>query len=293
MVLSARVRSFAKFLGFCVAALVAWFVPGPLIGTASAMLGLRANGPLFNWAYILLVNLLILGVTWIALRWDGDSLATLGLRLDRRRLSEFGIGIAITTVLFLGTAIVRALYVGAEWQFQGAAGVRAALIGLPIAFLLMAAEELVFRGYGFRQLSVACGPRTALVASALAFGVYHLAQTGFRMWGIGAFWVVALPALGGLVFGLALLRTGSLAMPLGLHLGGNWVQASVLRLGDTGSGPSALFAAPLTQPQAQQLWSPDFPPHVPQLLAILAAVLIVALWRPSESRPRPFIAAVS
>ena len=65
---------------------------------------------------------------------------------------------------------------------------RAALIGLPVAFLLMAGEELVFRGYGFRQLIAACGARTALAASALAFGVYHLAQTGFGMWGIGAFW---------------------------------------------------------------------------------------------------------
>lgn len=196
-------------------------------------------------------------------------------------------GVAITAALFLVTALVRAQYVGAEWRFEGAAGIRVALIGIPIAFLLMAVEEFAFRGYGFRQLALACGPHAALLVTALGFGVYHLAQTGFRMWGIGAFWVVALPALGGLVFGLALLRTGSLAMPLGLHLGGNWVQASVARLGEGAAGaPSAMFVAPLTQPQARELWSPDFLPHLPYLLAMLAAVLLLSLWRTSSTDAR-------
>jgi membrane protease YdiL (CAAX protease family) len=143
----------------------------------------------------------------------------------------------------------------------------------------MAGEELVFRGYGFRHLIAAVGARTALVISALAFGVYHLAQTGFSMWGIGAFWVVALPALGGVVFGLAMIRTGGLALPLGLHLGGNWIQASVLRFaGPTEVAPSALFTASLTTNQARELWSPDLLPHVPYLLAMVVSVIIVARW---------------
>jgi membrane protease YdiL (CAAX protease family) len=127
--------------------------------------------------------------------------------------------VAITSALFAAAALACALWIGAAWRFEGLAGVMAALSGLPVAFLLMAGEELIFRGYGFRQLISACGSRAALVLSAVAFGIYHLAQTGFGMWGIGAFWVVALPALGGLVFGLAMIRTGGLALPLGLHLG--------------------------------------------------------------------------
>jgi uncharacterized protein len=290
---ASRVQSFGKFLSFSLAALAAWFAPGPIIGTTGAMLGIRGNTPLLQWAYIILANLLLLALTWVALRWDRESFATLGLSFNRGRLREFGMGLSITTVLFLATALVRAEYVGAEWRFAGAAGIRVALMGVSVAFLLMAAEEFAFRGYGFRQLSLACGPRTALVVSALAFGVYHLAQTGFGMWGIGAFWVVALPALGGLAFGIALLRTGSLAMPLGLHLGGNWVQASVLRLGDLGNGePSAMFVASLTQPQAHKLWSPDFPSHLPYLLAMVAALLLISLW-PTSSTPAAGIEATA
>lgn len=280
-------RALAKFAVFSTACLVAWIVPGPVIGIANGLLGGALNGPAGRWAYVVTGLLLLLGITRLALWREGESLAALGLGFDSRRLREFGCGVAITSVLFAAAALARAVWIGATWHFEGLAGILAALIGLPVAFLLMAGEELVFRGYGFRQLIAACGARTALVFSALAFGVYHLAQTGFAMWGIGALWVVALPALGGLVFGLALIRTGGLALPLGLHLGGNWIQASVLRLGGPAEGaPSALFTAPLTTTQAQELWSPDLLPHVPYLFVMVLAAIVVALWNsPTKAGP--------
>jgi hypothetical protein len=144
--------------------------------------------------------------------------------------------------------------------------------------MLALGEELVFRGYGFRQLVVASGARPAMVLSALAFGLYHLAMAGFRPWGMGAVLLFALPALGGLLFGAAVIRTGGLALPLGLHFGGNWVQASVLGLGAAGGGtqPAALFTAALTQPQVEALTVPDFLPHLPYLLAVVMAGLVVA-----------------
>ncbi len=279
-------RAFARFAIFSTACLIAWLAPGPAIGILNALVGGPFNGPAAQWLYVVANLLLLLGITWLALRRDGESLATLGLSFDSRRLREFGYGVAITSALFAAAALVRALSVGATWRFEGLIGIRAALIGLPVAFLLMAGEELVFRGYGFRQLIAACGARTALAASALAFGVYHLAQTGFGMWGIGAFWVVALPAFGGFVFGLAMIRTGGLALPLGLHLGGNWIQASVLRLGSTDGTPPALFTASLTTAQAQELWSPDLLPHVPYLFVMLITAILVALWGSSTKASR-------
>jgi membrane protease YdiL (CAAX protease family) len=129
--------------------------------------------------------------------------------------------VAITSVLFAGAALARAVWIGAAWRFEGVSNIPGVLLGLPVAFLLMAGEELACRGYGFRHLIAAVGARTALVVSALAFGVNHLALTGFGMWGIGAFWVAALPALDGIILGLAMIRTGGLALPL-----------SVLRLDD-------------------------------------------------------------
>ena len=251
-----RRRPLARFVIFSAACLAAWNAPGPLTSLA-----------------------LLLAFTRIALWFDGASMGALGLALDSRRLREFACGVAITAILFTAAALARAAWIGAPWQFQGRAGILGALAGLPVAFLLMAGEELVFRGYGFRQLIAATGARMAVVMSAVAFGVYHLAQTGFGMWGIGAFWVVALPALGGLVFSLAFIRTGGMAMPLGLHLGGNWIQASVLRLGEAPHGaPAALFTAPLTTAQAHELWSPDLLPQVPYLCVVVTTAVLLRVY---------------
>ena len=269
-------RAFARFAIFSTGCLLAWITPGPVIGIANGLLGGSLNGPAGLWAYVVTGLLLLIGITRLALSWDDESLSALGLAWNSRRLREFAYGVTITSVLFAAAALARAVWIGAAWRFEGVPGVLGALLGLPAAFLLMAAEELIFRGYGFRQLIAACGSRTTLVISALAFGVYHLAQTGFGMWGIGAFWVVALPALGGVVFGLAMIRTGGWALPLGLHLGGNWIQASVLRFaGPTEGRPSALFTASLTTTQAQALGSPDLLPHVPYLFVMGVAVILV------------------
>ncbi len=262
-----RRRPLARFVIFSAACLAAWIAPGPLLGAASP------------WAYGAAVLALLLAVTWIALWSEGQPMAALGLAFDSRRVREFACGFAITSVLFAAAALGRAAWIGAAWQFDGRASIVGALGGLPAAFLLMAGEEFVFRGYGFRQLIAAVGTRTALFISAVAFGVYHLAQTGFGMWGIGAFWVVALPALGGLVFSLAFIRTGGMAMPLGLHLGGNWIQASVLRLGEAPHGaPAALFTAPLTTAQAYELWSPDLLPQVPYLCVVVTTAVLLRVY---------------
>jgi membrane protease YdiL (CAAX protease family) len=76
-------------------------------------------------------------------------------------------------------------------------------------------EELLFRGYAFQQIVRLGAPGTAVVLTAAAFGAYHQLGAG----------VFLMPALGGLVFGYALVRSGGLALPIGLHWGGNWVQA--------------------------------------------------------------------
>jgi len=274
-----RRRAFVKMVGFLVASLTAWLATGPLMGVIGGFVGGLSRGLTGIAVHSTVCLVLLLAVSWLALRRDGESLAALGLTLNPRRALEFVCGFVATCVLFAGIALVRASSVGATWHFSGEGAFRATVIGAPIAFVLMAGEELVFRGYAFRQLVAACGPRAAVAASALVFGIYHLAQTGFRFWGIGAFWVIALPALGGIVFGVATLRTNGLALPLGLHLGGNWIQASVLSFAALGDGqPTALFVAPLTPAQVQQLWSPDLLPRAPYLVAMAVAGLLVALW---------------
>jgi membrane protease YdiL (CAAX protease family) len=138
----------------------------------------------------------------------------------------------------------------------------------------MFSEEVLFRGYAFRKAEALWGAPVALIASSALFGAYHVVGTGY--WGTGALFLFAMPALGGLVFGLAALRTGGLALPIGLHLGGNWVGAYVFGLG-TPQG-SALWSASVDAAQGAWLLAPDLVPRLPYLAGVVLLAVAVAKW---------------
>lgn len=262
-------------LGFLSVAVLSWAAAGPFTGAALTLTGRTDSGFLAVGVYSAFVATMLLVTTWAALRQEGLGLSTLGLAFSRRRLVELVVGFAASAVLFSAVALARGETVGASWEFRGWAGFEAALVGLPLALALLLPEELLFRGYVFRKVIAALGVPIALSFSALVFGAYHLLGSG--NWGMGAVFTFVLPALGGLVFGLAALRSGGLALPIGLHLGGNWVQASVVGLGSFPDAPvTAMWIAPLTAAQAQALYAPDLPRHVPYLLAIILAASLLA-----------------
>ena len=256
---------------FVFASLLALLAAGPLLGFTS---GLFRIAEIPGWLFPALVSSVLLVVSWGALRLEGQGLDVLGLVPTRRRLGEFAVGFAFAVVLFGGVALVRAASVGAGWTFDLEAGLWAAVIGLPVAFVLMFSEELLFRGYAFRKAEEAWGAPAALVVSSVAFGAYHVVGEG--MWGMGAFFLFAMPLLGGLVFGLAAQRTGGLALPTGLHLGGNWVNASVFGLAVPEG--SALWTAPLDAAQISFLTAPDVVPRLPYITAVVLLLVIVARW---------------
>jgi uncharacterized protein len=277
-----------KAVRFLVLAAAAFLAAGPLTGLIGGLLGLPP-GPGGMWLHAAVVALLLLATTGLALRLDGESFAALGLAPSPRRAAEAAVGFLAGALLFALIALVQAAAVGAPWEFRGAAGFRAALVGLPLALVLLLGEELVFRGYAFRRLAAAWGAGAALAVSASAFGLYHLVGSGH--WAMGAVFRFAMPVLGGLVLGAAMIRTRGLALPLGLHLGGNWVQAGVMGLGAPGGvPPGALFTAALTPHQVHALTAPDLLPHLPYLLALAAMSFLVAAWpapAPAPARGRP------
>ena len=265
--MSARRSPGLRLVVFLLAALAA----GPLVGIAVGTLGLSGVP---GWAYAGLVSIWLLGLTWGAVRSEGGTLRTLGLVPTRRRVREFAVGFGLAAGAFAAVALVRAASVGAEWTVDPVAGARAAVLGLPLALVLLLPEELLFRGYAFQKAVARWGAPAALAASTLAFGAYHVVGSG--AWGMGALFLFVLPALGGLLFGVAALRTGGLALPTGLHLGGNWVNASVLGLGTVEGG--ALWAAPLDAAQVAALTAPDVVPHLPYVGALALLAVAVAGW---------------
>lgn len=85
-------------------------------------------------------------------------------------------------------------------------------------------EELLFRVLMLGGLVRLTGrPWLALAVMALAVGAFHLATTAHTT----ALSVIS-STLGGVMYGVAFLRTGNLWLGLGVHIGWNWWQGTVL-----------------------------------------------------------------
>ena len=236
-----------------------------------------------------LFSMALLALSRTLLRREGASLSELGLvpHLERRR--QFGAGFAMTVLLFLAIAVVQTAAVRAPWRLQGVPGVRAALMGLLVTAVLSLTEELLFRGVALRHLRSLCGERAAIVLSAILFGAYHLVQS--HDWAMGAVFRFLTPMVGGLLFGWAALRSRGLALPLGLHLGGNWVQSSLAGFAPYALAPDAsvqaLWRIPVTAQDVRVLTAPDLVPHLPYVVAIaIAAAATRHLLKTSKSAHR-------
>lgn len=99
-----------------------------------------------------------------------------------------------------------------------------------VLFLFVAInEEVVFRGYPFQLLLDNFSKWKILVPIAVVFSVAHLSNLGIKNASVSLKIItMANIGLAGVVFGLFYIETKSLAMPIGLHLGWNYIQGSVL-----------------------------------------------------------------
>lgn len=271
--------SLLKAVVFVGAAIGLSIAAGPVVGVLAGATG-ASSVPV--WIYAAVVSTLLLPATALAFRWDGGGLRNLGLTSSRHRVGELALGFAVGSGLFALLAGVRGASVGAVWTFTGmnAPGVAGSLV---VALLLLLPEELLFRGYAFQRLVHAIGTWPGILISAALFGVYHVVGSG--MWGMGAFFQAAMPALGGIVFGWAAVRTKGLALPIGLHLGGNWVTAAVFTFRPHSEGaPTAVWTAYVTGIQQRSLYAPDLGAHAPFIAMMFLAIMTLHVVLPRLER---------
>jgi membrane protease YdiL (CAAX protease family) len=95
-----------------------------------------------------------------------------------------------------------------------------AMTGLMINVAVI--EEALFRGVLLRMVAQRFGGWAALAVSAPLFGLPHLLNHGTDL--VGA---LSITVCAGLLLGGAYLATGSLWLPIGLHLGLNFVESAV------------------------------------------------------------------
>jgi uncharacterized protein len=173
-----------------------------------------------NFAGMTLANLAAaLFANWLALKiYRQMSLEAIGLCWNRASADNFALGL-LGGVGAACAAIAPALLTGAAHftQTTGEKPTIGAAIFLAV-FLLVgsAAEEILFRGFGFQTLLGAFGDPPSIATCAILFGLLHLENPG-------ANWLGIANTIGfGAIFGYAFLRSRDLWLPIGLHFGWNF-----------------------------------------------------------------------
>jgi len=183
-----------------------------------------------------MIGPILLAVSWLLLRLEGRSLAAIGVNRPGQRAREFAFGF-----LFLGgvSAVQQlGLSFAAGDPFVVNESVRpgALLNGLRFTVNSVLYEELVFRGYLLYQAVRFLGASRAAVLDAAAFGVYHWFSYGVIGNPVVMTYVFLLTGAYGLMWARAFVATGSIAAPIGLHLGWNLVAYVVFSSGPLGAG---------------------------------------------------------
>ncbi len=216
-----RVRAIWRFLGGALFAFIAYFVAIAITVQFSPHPGLPFDF-LFRPVWMVL---LLLGFSFLLITSDGAPrpLPAMGLGLPWAQDTVVGLLIGAGMVVIAGASIV----VGAELQLRAVLSMRTLVRIVPVVVVIASgamAEELAFRGYPFQRLIESTGKWPAVLIMSGLFGSVHLRNPDASLLGF------INTVLVGALFCLAYLRTWSLWLPFGLHVGWNATLGLILGL---------------------------------------------------------------
>ena len=192
----------------------------------------------------ILIAALGIAITVAAARMESSTAASLGLKFDARFVRHFAVGTLMGAGLIAAAAVAVCTLAGVQLSV-GTAPAPQMERKLAIMFLGGAIfEELLFRGYAFQRAARGLGVWPAIALFGALFCVGHLPgnlDVGAPLLSVAMASLFASTVLQSLLY----LRTGSLAVPMGVHFGWNFLQES-LGFGVSGvSSPHAWFRVDL------------------------------------------------
>jgi membrane protease YdiL (CAAX protease family) len=150
--------------------------------------------------------------------WEHGNLMGIGLAWNsssvRNLLLGLAGGIVSAIVVVLGPVVEGAAQISRA-PGQGSWG--GAILLLTLLVFGAIGEEMLFHGYAFQILMGALGPFATILPVSIVFALLHGRNLNVTPLAL------ANTALWGIVFGVAFWRSGDLWLPIGLHLGWNWM----------------------------------------------------------------------
>lgn len=182
--------------------------------------------------------LLILVVSMICQMLRHQSIFELTGNLNFRWLKELSIGLLIGAALMILPVLLLTIMGYIHWE-RDVFSFSTIASGVQIFLFAAIAEELLFRGFLFQRLIQAFGKWPAQLLVAGLFLLTHLNNPG--MTGIVKTLASMNIFIASILFGVAFLKTKSLAMPLGLHFMANFTQGTLLGFGVSGEKDPGLL----------------------------------------------------
>jgi hypothetical protein len=224
---------------------------------------------------------------WLMLAWiDRRPLGALGYAADPAAPREIATGFLLGAAAIGVAAIVLAVAGTARWVAdEGSVPEYVAALGRALAFFAVAAaaEEALFRGYGFQALVQGIGAWPAVLLSSAAFALAHGRNPSVD-------WVaLANIFAAGVMLGWAYLRTRSLWFCTALHLGWNWTMSALLEFPVSGLRRDVPLYDELSS-GPRWLAGGDFGPEggvaATLVILLLTALLLRARWVRESAKMR-------
>ncbi len=182
-----------------------------------------------------MIGPILLAISWLLLRFEGRGLDAIGFNEPRRRATEFAVGFVAFGVVAAIQQWGLSLAAGDPFVLNASVDAPTMLNGLRFTVNSVLFEDLLFRGYLLYRAVQWLGPNRAVWIDAVAFGVYHWFSYGVIGNPIAMAYVLFLTGMVGYLWARAFVATGSVAAPIGLHLGWNAIAYLVFSSGPLGA----------------------------------------------------------
>jgi membrane protease YdiL (CAAX protease family) len=153
---------------------------------------------------------------------------------------QFFVGLLMGAILMIFPAVTLTVFGFARWQINDSS-FSTIIAGTTVFVGVAIAEELLFRGFLFQRLIESLGQWPAQLIVAGMFLLTHINNPG--MTGITKLLASLNIFIASILFGLAFIKTKSLAMPLGLHFMANFIQGTILGFGVSGQKEQSILKA--------------------------------------------------
>lgn len=222
---------------------------------------------------------LIFLVTIICQLLRKESITAITGKFNVSLARQFFTGLLIGAALMVFPAIILTISGLAHWQINDIS-FSTIISGFTFFVCVAIAEEFLFRVFLFQRLLESLDQWPAQLIIAGMFLLTHINNLGM----IGTTKVMASLNIfiASFMFGIAFIKTKSLAMPLGLHFMANFMQGTILGFGVSGNEEQSLFKAVFEKCPA---WLSGeafgLEASVPGLISVIITTILLYHWKPS------------